>query len=90
MYIKRLSFSGVEIVGPSYRYLMGLLGPIMWTVGAITSTGIAYFIRERITLQFVLSIPLLFFIGYILYVFHFFFECHKNVTVHGQFKLTLV
>ena len=90
MYIKRLLSSGVEIVGPSYRYLMGLLGPIMWTVGAITITGIAYFIRERITLQFVLSIPLLFFIGYILYVFHFLFEPHKNVTVHSQFKLTLV
>ena len=59
----------MEIVGPSYRYVIGLLGPVMWTTGAITSTAVGYFIRERITLQFLLSIPLLFFLGYILYEF---------------------
>ncbi len=56
---------GVEIVGPRYRYLPGLLGPMMWSAGAVLSVGLAYFIRERIALQLALTAPLLFFLSYI-------------------------
>ncbi len=57
--------AGVEIVGPRYRYVMGLMAPNFWTLGAAAATGVAYFVRERIALQLLLTAPLLFFVLYI-------------------------
>ncbi|CAH1799762.1 unnamed protein product [Owenia fusiformis] len=48
----------MEIVGPSWRNTAGLIMQHTWALGYLVLAGIAYGIRDWITLQLVLSVPI--------------------------------
>ena len=56
----------VELVGSDWRAVVGVLSALLWGLGVMILGGVAYFIRERVALQLVLSIPAAFYIVYYL------------------------
>ena len=56
----------VELVGSDWRAVVGVLSAVLWGLGVMILGGVAYFIRERVALQLVLSIPAAFYIVYYL------------------------
>ena len=59
-------FTGMEIVGPSWRVFAGFVIEYFWAGGYIAVAGVAYFLRDWRKLQLALSIPLAALFFYIL------------------------
>lgn len=54
----------MELVGPKYRTLLGLVYQAPFNIGHLTLVGIAYFLRDWHYIQLAISIPTVLLLGY--------------------------
>ena len=54
----------MEMVGPKYRLVAGILIEMFWSFGFLNLVGLAYWLRDETYLQLTLTAPSLIFISY--------------------------
>ena len=56
----------MEIIGPKYRTMAGMMYQMFFSLGFMVLPGMAYFVRDYIKLQIVMAVPVIATFGYML------------------------
>lgn len=62
---KTMSFSGTELVGPSYRVLAGFLIQGFYSIGYMALSGVAYLIYDWRYIEVAITLPVVLFAAYL-------------------------
>lgn len=60
-----MSFSGTELVGPSYRVLAGFLIQGFYSIGYMALSGVAYLIYDWRYIEAAITLPVVLFAAYL-------------------------